>query len=474
MKSIFLFLLVLSMINLVYMFVLNSMYVLTSILSFGALRKYARRLKSVNIEYLLTSAGAPPITVIVPSYNEESTCVASVRALLNLQYPEYEVMVVNDGSKDQTLQRLIDAYELEPAYRTPLSNIKTQEIQTVYRSMKFSNLWVIDKDNGGKADALNAGINMCQTPLFCAIDADSLLEQDALLRVVRPYLEESQTVAVGGIIRIANGCEISGGVVRQVRLPKTWLARFQALEYLRSFLSGRMGWSVLGGTLIISGAFGLFKRSLIVEIGGYETQTVGEDMELIVRLHRHCLEQKLPYEIAFIPDPVAWTECPEEMTILANQRDRWQRGLMEAIWKHRVMFFNPRYGRIGLLAYPYYFFLEMLGPVIELTGYISIILTALLGMLSGSFLMAFFLVAFVYGSIVSIFAIALEELTFRRYLNLSDLLTLILASLLESLGYRQLLTLWRVRGMWKKLTGQTHQWGKMQRKGFEAISSGQA
>ncbi|MGE3724331.1 MAG: glycosyltransferase family 2 protein [Candidatus Sericytochromatia bacterium] len=474
MKSIFIFLLVLSMINLVYMFVLNSMYILTSILSFGALRKYSRRLKSVNIEYLLTSAGAPPITVIVPSYNEESTCVESIRSLLNLQYPEYEVMVVNDGSKDQTLQRLIDAYELEPAYRTPLSSIKTQEIQTVYRSMKFSNLWVIDKDNGGKADALNAGINMCQTPLFCAIDADSLLEQDALLRVVRPYLEESQTVAVGGIIRIANGCEISGGVVHQVRLPKTWLARFQALEYLRSFLSGRMGWSVLGGTLIISGAFGLFKRSLIVEIGGYETNTVGEDMELIVRLHRHCLEKKQPYEIAFIPDPVAWTECPEDMHILANQRDRWQRGLMEAIWKHRVMFFNPRYGRIGLLAYPYYFFLEMLGPVIELTGYISIVITALLGMLSGSFLMAFFLVAFVYGSIVSIFAIALEELTFRRYLHLKDLLILILASLLESLGYRQLLTLWRARGMWRKLTGQTPHWGKMQRKGFDVISSSKA
>jgi cellulose synthase/poly-beta-1,6-N-acetylglucosamine synthase-like glycosyltransferase len=213
---------------------------------------------------------------------------------------------------------------------------------------------------------------------------------------------------------------------------------------------------------------------LIVEIGGYESNTVGEDMELIVRLHRHCLEKKQPYEIAFIPDPVAWTECPEDMHILANQRDRWQRGLMEAIWKHRVMFFNPRYGRIGLLAYPYYFFLEMLGPAIELTGYISIIITALLGMLSGSFLMAFFLVAFVYGSIVSIFAIALEELTFRRYLHLKDLLILIFASLLESLGYRQLLTLWRARGMWRKLTGQAQNWGKMQRKGFGAISSSKA
>ncbi|PIQ24265.1 glycosyl transferase [bacterium (Candidatus Blackallbacteria) CG17_big_fil_post_rev_8_21_14_2_50_48_46] len=457
---------VLSITNLLYMFFLNSMYVVTSILSFGALRKYSRRLKSVSIEYLLTSAGAPPITMVVPSYNEESTCVESIRALLNLQYPEYEVLVVNDGSQDKTLKRLIDAYDLEPAYRTPLSNLKTQEIHAVYRSLKFSNLWVLDKANGGKADALNAGINMCQTPLFCAIDADSLLEQDALLRVVRPYLEESKTVAVGGIVRIANGCVIESGIVKQVRLPKTWLARFQALEYLRSFLSGRMGWSVMGGTLIISGAFGLFKRSLIVDIGGYATDTVGEDMELIVRLHRYCLEQKLSYDIAFIPDPVAWTECPEDMKTLANQRDRWQRGLMEALWIHRGMFFNPRYGRIGLLAYPYYFFLEMLGPVIELTGYLSILVTGLLGMLSGSFMMAFFLVAFVYGSIVSIFAIALEELTFRRYLRMKDLLNLILASLLESFGYRQLLTLWRARGMWRKLTRRSHSWGKMERKGF--------
>lgn len=385
MKAIFIFLMILSITNLLYMFFLNSMYVITSVLSFGALRKYSRRLKSVSIEYLLTSAGSPPITVIVPAYNEEATCVDAIRALLNLQYPEYEVLLVNDGSCDQTLQRLIDAYDLETAHRTPLSNLQTESIRAVYRSLKFSHLWVVDKENGGKADALNAGINMCQTPLFCAIDADSLLEPDALLRVVRPFLEQRETVAVGGIIRIANGCVITDGVVRQVRLPKTWLARFQALEYLRSFLSGRMGWSVLGGTLIISGAFGLFKRSLVVDIGGYQTDTVGEDMELIVRLHRYCLEQKQSYDIAFIPDPVAWTECPEDMKTLANQRDRWQRGLMEALWKHRVMFFNPRYGRIGLLAYPYYFFLEMMGPVIEMMGYLSIVLTALLGMLSTGF-----------------------------------------------------------------------------------------
>lgn len=472
MKTLFTFLMILNITNLFYLFLLNSMYILTSVLSFLALRKYARRLKSVSFEYLLSSTGAPPITVIVPAYNEEATCVTSVRALLNLQYPEYEVLLVNDGSHDQTLQHLIDAYDLEPAYRTPLSNLQTEKIRGVYRSLKFSHLWVIDKENGGKADALNAGINMCQTPLFCAIDADSLLETDALLRVVRPFLEQWETVAVGGIIRIANGCVIADGMVQQVRLPKTWLPRFQVLEYLRSFLAGRMGWSVLGGTLIISGAFGLFKRSLIVDIGGYQKDTVGEDMELIVRLHRHCLEQKQNYEIAFIPDPVAWTECPEDMKTLANQRDRWQRGLMEALWRHRIMFFNPRYGRIGLLVYPYYFLLEMLGPVIELTGYLSIILTAWLSMLSAEFMLAFFLIAFIYGSIVSIFAIALEELTFRRYTHLSDLMRLILAALLESFGYRQLLSFWRVRGMWRKLTRRHRDWGKMQRKGFSLSQNG--
>lgn len=466
------FLMVLNILNLIYLFGLNTIYLLTSLVSFSALRKYARRLKSVSIEHLLTSAGAPPITVVVPAYNEESTCVDAVRALLNLQYPDYEILVVNDGSTDRTLDRLQEAYELEPVPRMPLAELFTQPVRQIYASQRFDNLWVIDKDNGGKADALNTGLNFCRTPLFCAIDADSLLERDALLRVVRPFLENAQTIAAGGIIRIVNGCQVAQGCVTKVGLPKSMLARFQVLEYLRAFLSGRMGWSVLGGTFIISGAFGLFRRPLAVSAGGYLTDTVGEDMELIVRLHRRAREEKMDYDIAFIPDPVAWTECPEDFTTLGNQRDRWQRGLMEALFKHRKMFFNRRYGRLGFLAYPYFFFFEMLGPLLEVVGYLSVLVTALLGMLSTQFLVTFFLVAFVYGSIISIFSIALEELTFRRYQHLGDLLSLMLTSLLESFGYRQLLTIWRARGMLRKIfqRRKSHGWGQMQRQGFRKAS----
>lgn len=457
----------LNTVNLLYLFLLNTVYLVTSIISFGALRKYARRLKSVNIEHLLNSAGAPPISLLVPSYNEEATCVDSVRALLNLQYPDYEILVVNDGSSDQTVKQLLKAYQMEPMSRMPLTNVPTAHVRKIYRSEKFHNLWLIDKDNGGKADALNTGLNFSHSPLFCAIDADSLIERDALLRVVRPFLENADTIAAGGIIRIANGCTVDRGVVTDVRLPESLWARFQVLEYLRAFLSGRMGWSVLGGTIIISGAFGVFRRNLVVEAGGYDHATVGEDMELIVRLHRHAREKKMPYDIAFVPDPVAWTECPESLRILSNQRDRWQRGLIECLFKHRIMLFNPVYGRVGLLAYPYYFFFEMLGPVIEVLGYISVIALALMGRLSVGFTLAFLLIAFVYGSIISVFAVALEELTFRRYQRKYDLIWLMLTAVFENIGYRQLVSFWRIRGTLKRLFSRKTKWGKMERKGFQ-------
>jgi len=458
-----------NVLNLIYLFGLNTIYLLTSLLSFDALRKYSRRLKSLSIEHLLTSAGAPPICLLVPAYNEEASCVESIRALLSLQYPEYEILVINDGSQDQTLQTLQQAYALEASPRMPLASLSTQPVRGVYRSQSFQNLWVIDKVNGGKADALNTGLNFAQAPLFCAIDADSLLERDALLRVVRPFLENAQTLAAGGIIRIVNGCKVEQGCVTQVALPTSLLARFQVLEYLRAFLAGRMGWSVLGGTLIISGAFGLFRRGVTIEAGGYLTETVGEDMELIVRLHRYAREKKQAYDIAFIPDPVAWTECPENWKTLGTQRNRWQRGLMETLFAHHPMLFRPRYGRLGLVAYPYYFFFEMLGPLLEVVGYVSIVLTALLGLLSWPFFVAFFLVAFVYGSIISIFSIALEELTFRRYQRKRDLLLLMLTALLEGFGYRQILTLWRVQGMFSLLFNpKKHHWGQMQRQGFQA------
>ncbi|MEW6238546.1 MAG: glycosyltransferase [Candidatus Omnitrophota bacterium] len=453
-----------------YFILLNSVYLITSLLSYRSLRKYARRLKSFYTEEIVSAAGAPPITLLAPAYNEEATCVESVKSLLTLKYPNYEILLINDGSKDATLARLTEAFQLVPAARAPTAELPTAPVRGVYHSRRHPNLWIIDKQNGGKADTLNAGINFCRTPIFCAMDADSLLEQDALARIVRPFLEDEKTVAAGGVIRIANGCNVRAGMLSQVRLPQNWLAKFQVLEYLRAFLAGRMGWESLNATFIISGAFGLFRRSIVVEAGGYATartafETVGEDIELVVRLHRYCRERKIPYRIAYVPDPVAWTECPESLKILGRQRNRWQRGLMEVMFHHRRMLFNPRYGRIGLLAFPYYFFLEGLGPVIEFMGYISFLITLIIGAASPYYIAGFISVAFVFGVALSFAAVGLEELSFRRYPNFQDLLQLFFLSIVEILGYRQINSYWRMKGFFSFLSRKKG-WGKMERKGF--------
>jgi len=456
-----------------YFVLLNGVYLATSLFAFGALRRYSLRLRSLDLTDLITSQGAPPISLIAPAYNEAVTCVESVRSLLAIEYPDYEVLVVNDGSSDETVERLTEAFDMQPASRIRTAELPTAEVTRVLRSRVHPSLWLIDKKNGGKADALNAGLNFCYTPFFCAMDADSILEPQALIRIVRPFMEDASTVAAGGILRIANGCKVEGGRVVQVSLPRSLLARFQVLEYLRVFLGGRMGWAALDATLIISGAFGIFRRATVVEVGGYATDTVGEDMELIVRLHRHGAETGGPHRIHFVPDPVAWTECPESVAVLARQRDRWQRGLFQSLMRHRKMLFNPKYGRVGMLAFPYFFFLEMLGPVIELGGYVSFTLTILAGRSDWLVVGAFLAVAIGFGGVLSLTAVALEELSFRRYPRLGDLLMLFGIAALENFGYRQMNTWWRVKGTISALRGG-QSWGKMTRKGFDVQKEGEA
>jgi cellulose synthase/poly-beta-1,6-N-acetylglucosamine synthase-like glycosyltransferase len=450
---------------LVYFVVLNAGYFITGLFAFRSLRRYVRRLRSLDIEDLLGSTGMPPITLIAPAFNEEATCVDATRSLLTLRYGDMEVLVCNDGSKDQTLERLTEAFDLEESFRLQTGDIPTAAIRGVYRSRIHQVLWVIDKDNGGKADTLNAGLNFCRTPLFCAMDADSLLEREALTRIVRPFVEDARTIAAGGVIRIINGCTVEEGAVTDVRLPRELLPRFQVLEYLRAFLAGRMGWHELDATLIISGAFGVFRRELVVEVGGYATDTVGEDMELVVRLHRHCLEKSIPYTIGFVPDPVAWTECPGTLKVLGRQRDRWQRGLVETLLRHRKMLLNPRYGRIGMLAYPYFVFLEMLSPLVEVLGYVGFLVALALGRVSTLYATAFLSVAIGLGIGLSFTAVALEELGFRRYPKRSDLYRLIWLAVAENFGYRQLTALWRLRGL-VTVFRKTKGWGRMERRGF--------
>jgi cellulose synthase/poly-beta-1,6-N-acetylglucosamine synthase-like glycosyltransferase len=450
-----------------YFVALNGTYLVTSLIAFRELKKYARRMRSVDVDDMITATGAPGVTIIAPAYNEEVTCIGSVRSLLMLKYPDYEIVVVNDGSLDRTLERLTEEFELVPAPRFPTAALETATVRGFYRSRSHPNLWVVDKENGGRADAINAGINICRTPLICIIDADSILERDALMRVVRPFLEDQRTVGAGGIVRIANGCTVDRGFISSVRMPRSLLARFQVVEYLRSFLAGRVGWNSLDATFIISGAFGVWRRSIVVEAGGLDRRTVGEDMDLTFRVHRYCRERGMPYKITFIPDPVLWTEVPERMRDLGRQRDRWQRGLMEVLSRHRVMMFNPRYGRMGMIVFPYLYLLEMLGPLIEFIGYFAVVFSVVAGISSPLWLLAFILLALVFGVAVSIAAVALEELCFRRYPKFSDLVALFGMSILENFGHRQIVTFWRVYGFFSYMRGKKGWGGSLQRVGFD-------
>ncbi|MDZ7778500.1 MAG: glycosyltransferase [Gemmatimonadota bacterium] len=448
-----------------YFVVLNASYLTLSVIAFRAVKRYAERLRSLDVKETIAHAGAPPITLIAPAYNEEATVVESVRSLLSLNYPEYEVIVVNDGSGDATVERMIEAFDLRPSPKMSTFDVDTAEVRRTYRSRRHPHLWLVDKENGGKADALNAGLCYCRTPLFCAMDADTLLERDALIRVVRPFLEDARTVAAGGIIRIANGCTIEGGAVTDIRLPDSLVARLQVLEYLRAFLVGRMGWDTVKGNLIISGAFGIFRRSTVIAAGGFSTKTVGEDMELVVRLHRYCLDHEIPYRVSFVPDPVAWTEAPESLRILGRQRDRWQRGLSESLTMHRKMLLRTKYGRIGMAVMPHFYFLEMWGPLVEVMGYVVFLLTVLAGWASPAYVSAFLMVTIVLGIALSVAALALEELAFRRYPRPTDLLRLFVLAVTENVGYRQITAFWRLRGLVRFLR-KTKGWGVMPRAGF--------
>lgn len=421
---------------------------------------------STNLLWRRYAHASPPIAVLAPAYNEAATIAESIQSLLSLRYPNFEVIVINDGSRDATLQVLIDAFELSPVQRHYELAIAHQPIRAVYGAAHQPRLIVIDKENGGKADALNAGINVSRAPIFCSMDADSLLEPDALLRVVRPFVEDPvRTVAVGGTVRIANGCRIADGRVLKVGLPRNLLALLQTVEYLRAFLMARLAWSRINTLTIISGAFGLFRRSRVVEVGGYARGTVGEDMELVVKLHRLMRDKGLPYRIGFVPEPVCWTEVPEDLRVLGRQRARWQRGALETFERHWGILFKPRYGRVAVVGFGYILLVDVLGPVVDLLGYVLIPLFWVSGVLAIEYMLAFTAVSFTFGVVISVGALALEESQLRRFPRARDLMVLTLVAVLENFGYRQLNTLWRLRGIWQYLR-RSQSWGTMTRKGF--------
>ncbi|HWT42533.1 MAG TPA: glycosyltransferase [Sphingopyxis sp.] len=410
---------------------------------------------------------SPSIAIVAPAYNEELTIIESVEALLALHYPDFEVIVVNDGSKDATLQTVIDHYAMRPVARYHDRALSHQPIRGLYAAPDRPRLFLVDKQNGGKADAMNAGINVARTPLVCVIDADTLLEPDALMRAVRPFIDDpARTVAVGGTIRIANGCRVEGGRVVEARLPRNFFALMQVVEYLRAFLMARLGLSEMQMLLIISGAFGLFRRNSVIDVGGFSADTVGEDMELVVKLHRRMRDLKRPYRIVYIPEPVSWTEAPETAAILGNQRARWQRGSLETFRTHKDMFLNPRYGRIGLIGFGQVWIVDVIGPIVEVAGYLLVPPLWMLGLISFDYLLAFLAVIFTFGVFISVATLILEEVQLRRLPRARDLVILTAVAVLENFGYRQLNNFWRLRGWWQFLR-KKQGWGDMVRKGFQ-------
>ena len=409
---------------------------------------------------------ALPVTVVAPAFNEQLSIVDSVKALLALEYPQHEVIIVNDGSKDDTLGELIRGFDMEAHDRTQIATLQKTEIRGTWRSRRYPNLFVVDKANGRKADAANAGIGYARTPLVCVIDADSIIETDGLLRAAEPFMHDSgQLVAVGGTIRIVNGCEIEGGALRKIGVDEKLVPRFQVVEYLRAFLSNRVANSHTDTLMLISGAFGMFRRDVLIEIGGYRHDTVGEDLELVVRIHRFMREQRRKYAVRFVPDIVCWTEAPANLAGLKGQRSRWQQGALETIQQHRKMILNPRYGRIGLVGMPLLIIEDIIGPPAEVVGYLVVPAAILLGILNPMMALAYFGVTVLFGTGLSLGSLVLEEVQLRRAPSARDLLRIGEAALLENFGFRQMNLIYRLRGFRSFLRKET-KWEAVPRVGF--------
>jgi poly-beta-1,6-N-acetyl-D-glucosamine synthase len=454
----------------IYIMVISIVYIMLAVFSYFEIARYLGKNNDTNFRRILSSSIAPSISLIAPAYNEDKSIIDNIRSLLSIQYHKFEIIIVNDGSTDETLKKAIEKYQLVPVKITFNSPIKTTAVHQVFRSNNpaFSKLVVIDKENGGKADALNAGLNFASNDLVACIDVDSIIEPDALLKMVKPFLEGSdRVIASGGVIRIANSCTVEGGRLIQTRLPQKLLAKFQVLEYLRAFLLGRLAWSRLNGLLIVSGAFGLFDKKVVISAGGYKTDTVGEDMELVVRIRRYMHERREKYKIVYIPEPLCWTEAPASLSNLGRQRSRWTRGTIETLLMHKRLFFNPAYGMMGMFSYPYWVLFEWLAPIIECMGILYFLIMVLTRQVNWLYAGLLFLVLLSFIIAISLFALVVEEISFNRYTTKRETMKLILLAFMDPFLFHPLIVFWSMKGNMDYLRG-VKSWGKMTRKGFNS------
>lgn len=453
-----------------YVILFIAINIFLALVSLKETQLYLQKTSATDYRLLAASPFAPSISVVAPAYNEASSILQNVRSLLSIYYHNLEIIVVNDGSVDNSMQLLVREFNLQKANHFVQGKLPTSTIYGVYKSTNpaYSKLRVVDKANGGKADALNAGINVSVKDYIVSIDVDCVLAEDALLKIIKPIIDDTDRtcIASGGVVRIANSCQVDDGKLVKVILPANLLARIQVLEYMRSFLLGRMAWSRLNGLLLISGAFGAFKKDVLINCGGYNIDTVGEDMELVVRMRRYMHEKNLPYKVTYIPEPLCWTEVPTTAAVLIKQRNRWMRGAMQTLKQHSELFFNRKYGIMGMVSYPYWLFFEVGGPVIETAGIFVFLLEVIFGAVKWKMFFTILLCLWSLGVLNSLFGIFMEVISYNQYKKRTDILKLLLASIIEPIIFHPIIMYANVRGIIDYLRNN-NDWGEMTHRGFE-------
>ena len=446
-------------------------YLVLAIVSVVETIEYKRKNSYVNYKEIMSSNNAPTISIIAPAYNESLNIVENVRSLLSNYYVNYDVIIVNDGSKDDSLEKLIKIYNLVKVDYLINEQIPTKPLRNgIYKSTNpaLEKLIIVDKENGGKADALNMGLNISTSEYVACIDVDCLLLEDSLQKMVKPFLEvtDRKVIAAGGVIRISNSCIVKEGKLHDVNFPKKLIEQGQILEYIRAFLLGRMAWSRLNGLLLISGAFGLFDKKIAIKVGGYDKDTVGEDMELVVRMRGYMEEQKRTYKVVYIPDPLCWTEAPDNYKIFISQRNRWTRGTIETLKKHRKIGFNPKYNILGLVSYPYWFFFERLAPIIEFVGVIYFARLIATNKIRWDYAFGFIILAYLFTVVFSLIAIITEELTYHQYKKKGTGIHLVIIAFLEPFVNHPFVLYAAIRGNIDYYFNKKKKWGEMTRKGM--------
>ncbi|MEW5675918.1 glycosyltransferase [Flavobacterium enshiense] len=447
-----------------------AIYVILAILSYLAIKKYYNSKYYLHKDVLIKSNHTIGVSVIAPAFNEAATIVYNVKSLLAQEYPKFEVIIINDGSTDNSLELLIEEFSLVKVDFFYQEKIKTQPVKGHYKSTNpiYSKLLVIDKVNGNsKADASNAGINSAKYSLFLCTDVDCILRKDTIAMLAKPFIENTEKViATGATIRISNSCEFKDGELYKSHYPKNFFSRFQELEYIRAFIFGRMAWSRMNSLLLVSGGLGMFDKETVIKVGGYWHKSLGEDIELITRMRKYMHEKKENFLIKYIPETLCWTEVPSTLELFMRQRTRWSRGLIQTLTLHRKIFFNPKYGKTGMLAFPYFVFFEFAVPILEVVGLAVLILDFLFFDINYEFLLIVSIFIYLFYTTITLISVLLDQLLYRHYSSIKEILTLIMMVFIEPFLYHPITVYTSLKGYWNYFIRKKQKWGIMPRKGF--------